>query len=174
MKKIILTLIAAVSLSIGTAMAQKNAVAIVDANYILKQIPSYETAQEQLDKESQKWKAEVDKLNAEAKALYDNYQTELPLLSAEMKVQRENAIIEKEKQAQDLKRKYFGENGELFKKQTALLKPIQDEIYTAVKTVADREGYGVVLDKNSTRSLIYAAPKVDISDQVLTTLGYSK
>ena len=173
MKKII-SLLTLVLLASLPSLAQKNAVAIIDANYILRQIPAYETAQEQLDKESQKWRSEIEKVNAEAKTLYDNYQTEIALLSPEMKVKRENEIIEKEKQAQELKRKYFGENGELFKKQSALLKPIQDEIYTAVKSIADKEGYAIVLDKNTTRSLIYAVPKIDISDQVLTALGYAK
>ncbi len=173
MKKLILILSLA-TLAVLPSFAQKNAIGVVDMGYILKQMPAYETAQEQINKESQKWKKEVDAVNAEAKTLYENYQSELVFLSAEMKTKRENEIVAKEKKAQELKRKYFGESGELFKKQEALLKPIQDEIYTAVKAVADSEGFSVVIDKSSARSLVYAAPKVDISDQVLSKLGYAK
>ena len=91
-----------------------------------------------------------------------------------MQVKKENEIVEKENATKELKRKYFGEDGELFKKREALMKPIQDEIYTAVKAVADAEGYAMVIDKSSARSIVYAVAKVDISDQVLAKLGYSK
>lgn len=173
MKKFLIMLSMALMSCLATN-AQKNAVAVVDMNYILKNVPSYESATEQLNQVSQKWKKEIDALTAEAKSMYENYQTELVFLSKEMQVKKENEIVEKEKSTQELKRKYFGENGELYKKREALMKPIQDEIYTAVKAVADTEGYAMVLDKSSARSIVYAVAKVDISDQVLAKLGYSK
>lgn len=171
MKKIILV----ISLFLASfAFAQAQKVAMVDMEYVLKNIPSYETASEQLNQISKKWQKEVEQLNKEAETLYKNYQAELVFLSAEMKTKRENEIIEKEKAAQDLKRKYFGADGELFKKREALMKPIQDEVYNAIKTISDEKAYQLVLDKNSGSSIIYASPKIDISDQVLAKLGYSK
>jgi outer membrane protein len=95
-------------------------------------------------------------------------------LSKEMQVKRENEIYEKEKAVQELKRKYFGKDGELFKKRESLMKPIQDEVYNAVKSVADENSYQLVLDKSSAVSIVYAVAKIDISDEVLTKLGYAK
>ena len=152
--------------------AQK--IAIVDMSYLLKNIPMYESANEQLKQISQKWQKEVDALNEEAELLYKNYQTESVFLSDEMKRKKENEIVAKEKQASDLKRTYFGPDGEKKKKRESLMKPIQDEVYVAVKDIADTKGYQVVLDKSSSQNLIYFSVKVDISDEVLEKLGYSK
>ena len=152
--------------------AQK--IAIVDMSYLLKNIPMYESANEQLKQISQKWQKEVDALNEEAELLYKNDQTESVFLSDEMKRKKENEIVAKEKQASDLKRTYFGPEGEYYKKRESLMKPIQDEVYVAVKDIADTKGYQVVLDKSSSQNLIYFSVKVDISDEVLEKLGYSK
>jgi outer membrane protein len=143
-------------------------------SYLLKNIPMYESANEQLKQISQKWQKEVDALNEEAELLYKNYQTESVFLSDEMKRKKENEIVAKEKQASDLKRTYFGPEGEYYKKRESLMKPIQDEVYVAVKDIADTKGYQVVLDKSSSQNLIYFSVKVDISDEVLEKLGYSK
>lgn len=168
-------MLAAVVIFLSTVMpmmAQKYAV--VDMQYILKNVPSYETANEQLSIVSKKWQKEVEAKLQEVQTMYKNYQTELVFLSDEMKVQREEEIVAKEKEANELKRKYFGQDGELFKKRESLMKPIQDEIYTAIQDVAQMKGYDMVIDRSSDMSLIYSAPKLDISDQVLEKLGYSK
>lgn len=142
--------------------------------YILKNIPMYESANEQLKQLSEKWQKEVQAKNTEAKNLYKNYQTEVVFLSDEMKVKKENEIIAKEKEANELKNKYFGPQGELFKKRESLMKPIQDEVYVAIKDVSEAKGYQIVMDKTSNMNIIYYSSKADISDEVLTKLGYSK
>ena len=81
--------------------------------------------------------------------------------------------MQKEKEASDLKRKYFGPEGELYKKRTALVKPIQDEIYNAVKDICDLRGYSLVLDRASDTGIIFGSPKIDISNEVLQKLGYA-
>lgn len=106
--------------------------------------------------------------------MYKTYQSDLVFLSAEMKSKREEEIVQKEQEAQDLKRKYFGADGELYKRRETLMKPIQDEIYNAVKEIADDRGYQIVIDRASAMSIIYASPKIDISNEVLSKLGYSK
>ena len=140
----------------------------------LQALPAYETANEQLDQISKKWQKEIEAILIEVQTMYKNYQTELVFLSDEMKKKREDEIIAKEKEANDLKRKYFAPDGELFKKREALVKPIQDEIYNAVQEICEQYGYQVVLDKSSTNNLIFASPKIDISDELLEKLGYSK
>ena len=152
-------------------MAQK--FALVDMEYILKNIPAYERANEQLNQTSKQWQAEVDALTTEAQTLYKNYQNEVVFLSKEQKKEKQDAIVEKEKQAADLKKKYFGPEGELFKKRNALMSPIQDEIYNAIKDIADNRGYQLVLDRASDTGIIFGSPKIDISSEVLSKLGYS-
>ena len=147
--------------------------ALVDMDYILKNVPAYERANEQLAQVSKKWQAEVDALTTEAQTLYKNYQNEVVFLSAEQKKAKQDAIMEKEKQAAELKRKYFGPEGELFKKRTSLMSPIQDEIYNAIKDISELRGYQLVLDRASDAAIIFGSPKIDISNEVLSKLGYS-
>lgn len=154
-----------------TASAQK--FALVDMEYILKNIPAYERANEQLTQVAKKWQAEVDALNTEAQTMYKNYQNEVVFLSQEQKKERQEAIMNKEKEASELKRKYFGPEGELFKKRTSLMTPIQEEIYNAVKDIADLRGYSLILERASDTSIIFGSPKIDISNEVLSKLGYS-
>ena len=154
-----------------TANAQKYA--LIDMEYILKNVPAYERANEQLIQVSKKWQAEVEALNIEASTMYKNYQNEVVFLSQEQKIAKQEAIMNKEKEASELKKKYFGPEGELFKKREALMGPIQEEIYNAVKEVSDLRGYSLVLDRASNSGIIFGSPKIDISNEVLKKLGYS-
>lgn len=169
MRKVLVMM--AMMLSAVAASAQK--FALVDMEYILKNIPAYERANEQLNQVSKKWQAEVEALSTEAQTMYKNYQNEVVFLSQEQKKERQGAIMEKEKQAAELKRKYFGPDGELFKKRTSLMTPIQEEVYNAVKDIADLRGYQLVLDRASDTGIIFGSPKIDISNEVLQKLGYS-
>ena len=163
-----MSLLALMSLTAG---AQK--FALIDMDYILKNIPAYERANEQLNQVSKKWQAEVEALNTEAATMYKNYQNEVVFLSQEQKKKRQEDIMAKEKEASDLKRKYFGPEGELFKKRESLMTPIQDEIYTAVKDISELRGYSLILDRSSNAGIIFGSPKIDISNEVLQKLGYS-
>lgn len=147
--------------------------ALVDMEYILGHIPAYERANEQLNQVSKKWQAEVEALNTEASTMYKNYQNEVVFLSQEQKKAKQEEIMKKEKEASDLKRKYFGPEGELFKKRESLMSPIQDEIYNAVKEISELRGYSMVLDQAANAGIVFASPKVDISNEVLEKLGYS-
>ena len=170
MKKFIFICLFALTAAM-TASAQKYA--LLDMEYILKNIPAYERANEQLNQVSKKWQAEGEALNTEASTMYKNYQNEMVFLSQEQKKARQEAIMKKEKDASDLKRKYFGPEGELFKKRESLMSPIQEEIYTAVKEIAELRGYSLVLDRSSDTGVIYGSPKADISNEVLQKLGYA-
>ena len=171
MKKIIVLATLLTFVAIGV-QAQK--FAFIDMDYILKNIPAWEMANEQLNSISKKWQAEVENVQQEAQNLYKTFQADLVFLSAEMKTKREAEIVAKQQEAQELKRKYFGADGELYKKRESLINPIHDEIYSAVKDIAEKQGYAMVVDRGSAMSVIYATPKIDISSDVLTKLGYSK
>ncbi len=169
--RILTTLLFSFSLVFG-AVAQKYA--LVDMEYILGNIPAYERASEQLNQISKKWQAEVEAVDNAAKTLYKNYQNELVFLSEQQKKEREETIIAKEREASELRKKYFGPEGELYKKRISLIEPIQEEIYNAVKAIAQQKGFQMVLDRASTSGIIFASPSIDISADVLDKLGYSR
>ena len=154
-----------------TANAQK--FALIDMEYILENIPAYERANEQLEQASRQWQSEVEKISEEAKTLYKNYQSQIASLSETQRGKKEEEIVAKEKSAAELRRKYFGPEGELYKKRESLMQPIQDEIYNAVKEIATQNGYAVVVDRASASSIIFASPSIDVSNEVLAKLGYS-
>ena len=154
-----------------TAQAQK--FAQMDMEYVLKNIPAYERANEQLNQVSNKWQAEVEALNTQAATMYKNYQNEVVFLSKEQKAAKQEEIMLKEKEAADLKKKYFGPEGELFKKRESLMSPIQEEIYNVVKEISEQRGYSLVLDRASDSAIIFGSPKIDISNEILQKLGYA-
>ena len=153
--------------------AQAQKFALIDMEYILEHIPAYERANEQLNQVSKKWQAEVEALSIQAAKLYKNYQNEVVFLSQEQKKAKQEEIMNKEKEAAELKKKYFGPEGELFKKRESLIAPIQDEIYNVVKEISAMRGYSLVLDRSSDAAIIFGSPKIDISNEVLQKLGYS-
>jgi outer membrane protein len=122
---------------------------------------------------AKKWQSEVEALSNDAQSLYKSYQSESVFLSDEQKTKREEAIVAKEKEASELRRKYFGPEGELIKKRESLMRPIQDEVYNAVKEIAEQKAYTLVVDRASATSIIFASPRIDISNEVLSKLGYS-
>lgn len=157
---------------LSTAIAVGQKYAFVDSEYIRKNIPAFTTAQEQLDKLSQQWEKEVADGYTVVEQMYKSYQNEAPLLSQDMKAKREEAIINKEKEMKELQNKYFGMEGELFKKREELVKPIQDEILKAIKDIALEGSYAVIFDSAAGGNILFANPKFDISDQILEKLGY--
>ncbi len=171
MKKLIISLALAMTAVLG-ASAQK--FALVDMDYILRNVPSYEMANEQLNQVSQRWEREVTELSKEAETMYKNYQSEMIFLTDDQKKSREEELVAKEKQVTDLRYKYFGPEGELFKKRQSLMKPIQEDVYNAVKAVSEEKGYQVIFDRASSQSIVFASPKIDVSNEVLAKLGYSK
>ncbi|NOY97218.1 MAG: OmpH family outer membrane protein [Chlorobi bacterium] len=169
MKKIILifTLSAFV---VSVSFAQKYA--LVDTEYILDNIPAYKAAQEQLDQLSRQYQKELESMHAEIEQMYKDFQAESVLLSEDMKRKREDVIISREKEYKQLQRKYFGPNGDLFKKRQGLVKPIQDDIFNAVQEIANDGNYAVIFDKAGGTTMLYTNPKYDLSDKVLQKLGY--
>lgn len=155
---------------VSGTFAQKYA--LIDMEFILSKIPSYENGNRQLENVSKQWQAEIDKMANEVEVMYKKYQADLVFLAGEAKTARENEIVAKENEISTLRNKYFGPEGELFKRRQAFMKPIQDDIYNAVKEIATANGYQVVVDRASATSIIFASPSIDISNQVLSRLGY--
>ncbi len=170
MKRLFNILLLAV-MAFGTAFAKDQSIAYIDMSYILKNLPQYEQANEQLTMLSKRWQKEIDAAAQDARVMATNYQTEQIFLSETMRAQREKEIVDKEQEVLELKRKYFGQEGELYKKREALIKPIQDEIYNAIQDLANEKRIEIVKDRSADPALIYMSSKLDISDQVLQKLG---
>lgn len=170
MRKMILLSLLCIA-GIFTAHAQK--FALIDMEYIMENIPAYQQATNELSQASQQYQKAVEAKMKEAETLYKAYQKAAQTMSAAQKTQKEEAIIAKEKEASDLRQKYFGPEGEMAKKEEALITPIQDKIYEAVKQISTQKGYDAVIDRASASSIIFASPRIDISNEVLAKLGYS-
>jgi outer membrane protein len=168
MKKIILLLVLTFTAFTST-FAQR--FAFVDSDYILKHIPEYAAAQKQLAALSDQWQKDVDGRSQEIDRLYKAYEADQVLLTADMKKRREAEISDKEKAVKDFQRQKFGPDGELSKKSTALIKPIQDRLTKAIQAVAESENLDMIFDKNSEVIMLYANPRYDKSADVITRLG---
>lgn len=152
--------------------AQNQRLAIVDTEYILKKVPEYNQAQMELDRLSAQYEGEIEALKSELLALQRALNAERVLLTDEMIKEREETIAKKEKQIYDTQRKYFGPEGELFKKRKSLVKPIQDQVYNAIQEISRQKKIDLVLDKANALAVLYVSDKMDISDDVLSKLGY--
>lgn len=170
MKRIVLTALALFAF-VAFGFAQKYA--FVDTEYILQNIPAYTAAQEQLDQLSGQYQKELESMQAELEQMYNDFRAEQVLLSDDMKRKREDVIVSKEKDYHNLQQKYFGREGELFKKRQSLVKPIQDDIYNAIKEIASDGNYVVIFDKAGSLTMLYTDPKYNLSDQVLQKMGYN-
>ncbi len=170
-KKSIAVLVALLGFAL-TGMAQK--FAMVDMEYVLSNVAAYEVANNQLEQLSQRWQKEVENVSREAETMYNNYKSQMPFLTDEQKKKYEEEIVAKEKEAVELRNKYFGPDGEMYKKRQTLMKPIQEEVYNAVKKVSEERGYMCIFDRASSADIIFASPRIDISNEVLAKLGYSK
>lgn len=169
MKKLLVVLFLLINFGV---IAQK--VAYVDSDYILSNIPSFKAAQEKVDQIAFEWQKELEAQKTELTEMIKGYQAEKVLLTEKMKTQKEQEIIEKERNLTELQRKYFGPEGELFKKRKELIQPIQEEVFAAVKEIADEENIAIIFDSASGANILFADPKYDKSELVLEKLGYKK
>lgn len=169
MKKLALFL-TVFSISIALSYAQQYA--YVDTEYIMNNIPIFQTAQDQLNDFKEQWKKEIDEVKDEVDKMYRDYQAERIMLTEELRLKREEEIVAKERQMRELQQKYFGREGMLFQKRQELIRPIQDDIYNAIKEIARERNYAVIFDTSAGAIMLYTDPRHDRSDDVLRKLGY--
>ena len=167
-KKMIL--LALILTSLTQMQAQK--FAYVDTDYILTKIPEFVQVENKINSYSSSWETEIENGYAEIETMYKDYQAEEVLLTPAMKIKREEAIIKKEKSIQELQQKYFGPEGDLYKKRQELIKPIQDRIFDAIQQLAANNKFSVIFDASSDLIMLYSNPDLDKSDRVLELMGY--
>ena len=151
------------------AFAQRYA--IVDTKYILDKLPEYKQAQTKLDEFSVQWQKEIDTKQSALDKIYQEYQAEQVMLSAELRKKREDELFVREKEVRDLQRQRFGFEGDLFRKRQELVKPVQDRVYNAIQKIAAARLYDFILDKSEGITVIFADPKLDKSEDILRELG---
>tara|TARA_B100000963_G_scaffold198766_1_gene172988 strand:+ start:832 stop:1305 length:474 start_codon:yes stop_codon:yes gene_type:complete len=155
---------------VGNIKAQK--FAYVDSQFILEHIPEYKQAKQELDNISYQWQEEIETAYQDIDKLYRAYQTDKVLLTDKMRQDREDEIIEKEKEVKELQQQKFGTDGELYKKQQELIRPIQNLIYNAIQEYAEQGRYSIIFDKSSDLLMLYADENLDKSEKILDYLGY--
>lgn len=170
MKKL-LVLIAAVAFPV-MMFAQTQRFAYVDTEYIFSKIPNFQTATEQIEKIAGQYQKEVEDGYKKLDETYKTYQAEKALLNESMRKKREDEIISRERELKNLQQKYFGTEGDLFKKREELIKPIQEQVSEAINKFAEAGGYSVIFDLASNPSMVYTNPRYDMSDKILEQLGF--
>ena len=168
MKRILLLL--CILIFVGNIKAQK--FAYVDSQFILEHIPEYKQAKQELDNISYQWQEEIENAYQDIDKLYRAYQTDKVLLTDKMRQDREDEIIQKEKDVKELQQQRFGPDGDFYKKQEELIRPIQNLIYNTIQEYAEQGRYGVIFDKSSDLLMLYADENLDKSEKILDYLGY--
>ncbi|MDR6844120.1 OmpH family outer membrane protein [Flavobacterium granuli] len=153
------------------AQTKGNKVGYIDMEYILQNVPDYIEAKAQLEQKAQKWKQEIETKKLEINKLTEALKAEKPLLTAELIEERETEIKFLESEKLDYQQKRFGPNGDLIIQKAGLVKPIQDQVFTAVQDIAEAKKYDFIFDKSSHLTILFAAKRFDISDQVIRVLN---
>ncbi|MFL5729005.1 MAG: OmpH family outer membrane protein [Cytophagaceae bacterium] len=155
----------------GTSVTQAQKFGFIDTDIILKQMPEYKKAENELAELSAGWEKEITKMKTEVDKMNADYKNEEILLTDEMKKERLAAIADKEKALKDFQKKTFGFDGLIFAKRQELMKPVQDKLYGAVEKVAKAKQLQVIFDRSSDLVMIYSNPVHDYTDYVLEELG---
>ncbi|MEL6122793.1 MAG: OmpH family outer membrane protein [Bacteroidota bacterium] len=170
MTKYLLTLALAVFL-IGAPSIQAQKIAVIDINAVLTDLDEYKEAQVRLDKIAAEWNQEIAAEYDKIKSLYNKYQAEQVMLSEEVRAQREEEIMQKEKQVRELQKRKFGQEGELFLKRREIINPIQERVFAAIETFAVDRGYDIILDKSGEAGVLFAGGDYDKTDLIKRRLG---
>ncbi|WP_348797693.1 OmpH family outer membrane protein [Flavobacterium adhaerens] len=171
MRKEFLFIILALIATTSYAQTRGNKVGYIDMEYILENVPNYIEAKAQLEQKAQKWKQEIEAKKIEINKLTEALKAEKPLLTADLIEEREAEIKFLETEKLDYQQKRFGPNGDLIIQKNGLVKPIQDQVFTAVQDIAEAKKYDFIFDKSSHLTILFAAKRFDISDQVIRVLN---
>ncbi len=156
--------------AIGPAAAQQR-IAYIDSEYILSNTPEYATIQQQIDRLEREWRQEVQQQQDTIAALYREFEARELLYTDEERERKRRELVQAEQEMENLRQRYFGPNGELYRRQRELMRPLQERILAAVEEVATDEGYDYVFDKSGDFLFMFARERYDLSDQVLRELG---
>ena len=165
----VLYILAIIGLMSFTGHAQRAGVRIgyIDTEFILQNVPEYQEASVQLDSKIAQWKSEIDKRLGEIELKKKALDNEKVLLTKELYEERFEDITFEESEILDYQQKRFGPKGDMIIQRSQLIQPIQDQIYAAVKEIAETRKYDFIFDKNADFLMLYSAERYDVSEQVL-------
>lgn len=167
MKKIII--ISALLITSSISIAQLK-IGYIDSDAIMDNLPDVQDARQKLDASIQEWQTELNKLEVDWKAKYDDYEKRKLIMTDQTRAETEAALVQLETQIAQYREKKFGTNGELFQKQDELMKPVQNKIFVALKEIAEKEDYDYVFDRSGDIMILFAKEKYDLTAQVLEKL----
>jgi outer membrane protein len=151
----------------GLSNAQK--VGVVDTDYILNKMPQYKEAEARLNSQIDTWQSELQNLQSEYERKRSAFESEKVLLIGDQLKLREKEVMDLEKNIKTTTSLRFGATGEIKKMRTNLVQPFQDQIWGAIKTMAEKNGVGIVLD-NTSNNVLFLQKRFDYSDKVLDIL----
>ena len=168
MKKFLFILLAGFFL---THISNAQKIGYIDSNFILSKMPAYNKVEQEMNKYAVTWEKEIENLQKDVDKLKQEYRAEEVLLTEEMKKKRQGEISKKETEVRDYQRKVFGYEGMMFKRRQDLMRPIQDEVFTAVEKVSKSKQIAIMFDKSGDLVMIYTNPVHDYTEYVLEELG---
>lgn len=147
-----------------SSFAQRTA--IVDVNVLLESVSEYQQAQQEIDRIAAVWQQEIAQEYDKIKSMYNKYQSEQVLLSEDARRQREDEIMNKEKEVRELQKQKFGAEGELFVKRQELIQPVQEKVFNAIQEYAEQRGYDIILDKSGGAGILYSNDEYDKTEDI--------
>lgn len=167
MKKLFIISILLLTSSISFAQLK---IGYIDSDAIMDNLPDVQDARQKLDASIQEWQTELNKLEGDWKAKYDDYEKRKLIMTDQTRAETEAALVQLETQIAQYREKKFGTNGELFLKQDELMKPVQNKIFVALKEIAEQDDYDFVFDRSGDIMILFAKEKYDLTAQVLEKL----
>lgn len=159
-----------VALAALPAAAQQK-IGYVDTEYIFSKLPEYQSVQQQIERQAQTWRTEVERRQTELEAQFREYQARELLYTQDERQSRREAILRAEDEVERLRTRYFGPEGELFSQQQNLMRPLQERLLAAIEAVANADKFDYVFDKNGDFLFLFARTQLDLSNRVLEELG---
>ncbi len=173
-KQFLFLFLAIIITNVIQGQVKSTKIGYIDMEYILQNVTNYTEAQNLLEQKAQKWKQEIEVKKIEINKISEALKIEKPLLTKELIEERATEIKFLEKELVEYQQRRFGANGDLIQQKLVLAKPIQDQVFATVQDIAEAKQYDFIFDKSSDLTMLFAAKRFDISDQVLRVINRSE
>ncbi len=164
-------LLVGASLLVAPSANAQQKIGYVDSDYILNLVPEFATIQQNVDRKAQEWETEIEESQNKVDEMFREYQARELLYTNEERNRKRDEIVKAEEDAERLRMRYFGPEGELFLEQDNQMRPLQERLMNAIETVASVDGYDYIFDKNGDYLFLFAREQYDLSDRVLEEMG---
>ncbi len=156
---------------IATFAQKGTRVGYMDMNVILENISEYNKANDLLDKNIANWKKEIELKKIQLRQYEEQLNIERILLTPELIKDREVEIQIFASEIISLQEKRFGPKGDMIVQRSKLIQPVQDQVLSVVKQIAEEKKYDFIFDRSSSLTMLYSAKNYDISDLVIKRIN---